>query len=120
MLGNANKFTFKGYIRLGVKLKPIVYNNQQSMGGLAYNERQVKVKFEVEDTGVGIKEEDLEKLFKLFGKMNIKNHVNQNGIGLGTSISKKLVEALGGNIKVKSEVNKGTIFKFHIVALLRD
>ena len=61
-----------------------------------------KIHFKVEDSGIGIKEEEKDKLFKLFGKLKIKDNINQNGVGLGLTISKKLVEQLGGDIRVDS------------------
>ena len=51
-----------------------------------------KIHFKVEDSGIGIKEDEKDKLFKLFGKLKIKDNINQNGVGLGLTISKKLVE----------------------------
>ena len=61
-----------------------------------------KIHFKVEDSGIGIKEDEKDKLFKLFGKLKIKDNINQNGVGLGLTISKKLVEQLGGDIRVDS------------------
>ena len=60
------------------------------------------IKFEVQDTGIGIRKEDIDKLFTLFGKLKVSNNINQNGVGLGLTISKKLTEELGVTIEVES------------------
>lgn len=56
--------------------------------------------FSVIDTGVGIAASQIPKLFQLFHSVKTKNSVNKSGIGLGLTISKKLVEQLGGDISV--------------------
>jgi signal transduction histidine kinase len=66
----------------------------------------------VEDTGCGIKEENLSKLFKLFGFLNASEEVNDHGVGLGLVISEKIVKTLGGEIKVTSTVDVGSVFEF--------
>ena len=71
--------------------------------------------FEVEDTGIGIEAQKLPSLFKAFGKLDDKVGLNKNGVGLGLMISKDIVEASGGHIKIESEVGKGTTFKFDMV-----
>ena len=69
---------------------------------------------EVEDTGLGIKEEDLKHLFTLFGKGKATRSVNTQGIGLGLTISKSFVELLGGEMSVSSTEGKGTTFTFTV------
>ena len=68
----------------------------------------------IEDTGIGINKQDLDKLFKFFGKLNDPNKINEKGCGLGLMISKRIVESMGGEINVVSEVGKGTKFTFNI------
>lgn len=70
----------------------------------------------MEDTGVGIKEEDKGKLFKLFGFMKSGQKINPKGIGLGLNISQKIVKMFDGDIICRSEYGKGTNFIF-VVAL---
>ena len=67
---------------------------------------------QVKDTGMGIKDEDKSKLFKLFGFISTTEDVNTRGIGLGLSISKKIVEKYGGEIGFKSEWGVGSTFAF--------
>ena len=68
----------------------------------------------VRDTGVGIKREDLDKLFKFFGKLTSTRDINRGGMGLGLTISKMIVQQLGGDIEVESRENIGSKFYFNI------
>lgn len=69
-------------------------------------------KFSVSDTGIGIKEEDMGKLFKEFAQANPEISKNYGGTGLGLAITKKLVELHGGNIAVESRYGEGSTFSF--------
>mgnify|MGYP000984642662 CR=1 FL=1 len=60
------------------------------------------------------------KLFKAFGKLKDPNALNPAGVGLGMNISQRNVLAMGGEIKIQSEVNKGTKFKFDINVLVKN
>ena len=73
LLGNAIKFTFRGGIKIRVDFK---------------NENLIT---SVEDTGIGIGNEDLEKLFKFFGCISKSRDINRGGMGLGLSISKMIL-----------------------------
>jgi len=103
LLTNAIKFTNQGEVKLIAEV---------------YNESAVKVT--VSDTGVGIKEEDLSKLFKNFTRINSgQNYVNNRGVGLGLAIANKLAKILGSHIQrkgihVSSIYGKGTDFWFYI------
>lgn len=66
------------------------------------------------DTGVGIEEENLSKLFIDFSKLDEHENINQIGTGLGLSICKKIIEQMGGSVKVKSKVNVGTTFSIDL------
>jgi signal transduction histidine kinase len=68
------------------------------------------LQIEVKDTGMGIKEEDKPKLFKLFGFLTETQEVNAKGIGLGLHICKKLANKLNGDITLESEWQKGSTF----------
>lgn len=59
-------------------------------------------------------EEDQKHIFKLFGKLQKTYHINQQGVGLGLMISKKLVECLGGTISVRSTPGNGSVFTFTV------
>jgi signal transduction histidine kinase/CheY-like chemotaxis protein len=91
--GNAVKFTEKGHVKLVVRA-----------------DEKNNLSFRIEDTGMGIKEEDLPKLFNAFEQLEKLKNRNVVGTGLGLSITKAFVEMMGGNITVESEYGKGTAF----------
>lgn len=66
----------------------------------------------VEDTGFGIKESEIGKLFKMFGKLKSSADVNPQGIGLGLTICNNILHQYGSELKVKSEFGQGTTFYF--------
>ena len=68
------------------------------------------IRFSVTDTGIGIRQEDFRKLFKLFGMLRDVDGVNQHGVGLGLTIVKNLVEQHGGEVNVQSDLGKGSQF----------
>ena len=67
------------------------------------------VKIRISDTGIGIKKEDLEKIFDPF----FTTKAPDKGTGLGLSISMRIVESLGGEMKVESEIGKGSTFEIY-------
>jgi protein-histidine pros-kinase len=93
LTNNAIKFTATGIVRLEV-------------GNARSDERAVE--FRVIDTGIGIKPEDREKLFKAFSPLAAPGR--SDGTGLGLHLSQKLAELLGGSIRVTSEFGKGSAF----------
>ena len=107
LISNAYKFTMKGGIIL--QIKPVVNRESNTLDQWRF------VKFTVIDTGIGIHEKEIPKLFKLFGMVNQhRNNINSRGSGLGLSISKKIVESLGGIIKLKSKLDIGTNISFTV------
>lgn len=98
LIGNAAKFTDKGHIRL-------IVNALEKDG-------KIRLQMKVEDTGIGIRKQDIEKLFVSFSQVNTyqsRNH-NKEGTGLGLAIAKSLSHMMGGDIRVESEYGKGTVF----------
>ena len=108
ILSNAIKFTKKGYVRTYITGKP----------GKDADEELLT--FCVEDTGCGIREEDLEKIFEDFRQVDSKRNRSVDGTGLGLAIVKQLVELMGGTIKVESEYGKGTMFTITIPQKIVD
>lgn len=72
------------------------------------------IEITVEDTGIGIKPEDMERLFKEFAQLESPYTKKYEGTGLGLALTKKLVELHGGRIRVESEFGKGSRFIFVI------
>ncbi|MDD3413888.1 MAG: ATP-binding protein [Lachnospiraceae bacterium] len=97
IIGNAVKFTKTGYIILEISWI-------QGENGKAF------LVFHVKDSGIGIKEQDIGKLFGLFNQVDTKKNRNITGSGLGLAISKNLAVLMGGNITVDSVYGKGTTF----------
>lgn len=108
ILSNAIKFTKKGYVRTYITGKPGKDTDEELLT------------FCVEDTGCGIREEDLEKIFEDFRQVDSKRNRSVDGTGLGLAIVKQLVELMGGTIKVESEYGKGTMFTITIPQKIVD
>lgn len=98
LLGNAIKFTDQGSVTLKVDV-------------LKLSDNRVSLLFQVIDTGVGIAEKDLEKLFQSFEQVGDRNRQSE-GTGLGLTISQRIVEIMGSKIEVKSQLGKGSEFFF--------
>ena len=98
LLSNAVKFTPEG---------GVVWLRAQNIG-------EENMEISVEDTGIGMKEEDMPKLFKEFSQIESSFNKNYEGTGLGLALSKKLVELHGGRIWAESEYGKGSRFTFVI------
>jgi two-component system, NtrC family, sensor histidine kinase KinB len=79
--------------------------------------RNSHVEFSVTDTGIGIKPQDLERIFEKFFQVREKPVESHSGVGLGLAISKEIIEAHGGRISAESEVGKGTTFTFFLRSL---
>ncbi len=102
LVGNACKFTHDG--RVVVKASP-----EPSAEGTWYA-------VEVRDTGIGIRPEDMDKLFCYFTQLETSNARKYGGSGLGLAISRKLSRLMGGDITVKSQVGRGSTFTFRFPA----
>ncbi|MCR5654017.1 MAG: response regulator [Lachnospiraceae bacterium] len=97
LLSNAVKYTHFGKVTLRMR--------EMSRKG-----KDITMMIEVEDTGIGIKEEDIEKLFDNFSRLDEKKNRKIEGTGLGLSLTRKLVRLMGGEIRVKSVYGKGSVF----------
>jgi len=105
LLGNAVKFTKSGGVSLRIRAK----GREKNTSG---KNEMINLMFEVEDSGPGIPEEDMENIFDSFSQS--KAGVEAGGTGLGLPISKRLINLMGGNLSVDSEVGRGSIFRFNI------
>jgi PAS domain S-box-containing protein len=99
-LSNAIKYTRSGTIELSVSCKR--------------DGDDLLLEASVKDTGIGISEENLKKLFADYNQVDTRANRNIEGTGLGLAITKRLTELMGGEIKVESEYGKGSTFSFYI------
>lgn len=106
LLGNAVKFTKKGSISLNCKMSIVDGKNVFF--------------FDVIDTGMGIKEEDIEKIFGAFNQVDTRKNRNVQGTGLGLAISKHLAQMMDGDITVDSVYGMGSVFRVKIVQKVTD
>lgn len=106
LVDNAIKFTEEGCVTIGVGFR------KESYG--------INLSVFVKDTGIGIKEENLEKLFAGFNQVDSSRKRQEDGIGLGLAISQALVRKMGGAITVKSKPGKGTMVQFVVPQKVLD
>jgi PAS domain S-box-containing protein len=106
LMGNSVKFTRQGYIKLSISRA--ADPGEAASSGEA-NDR-VFLSFAVEDTGSGIKKEDIPHLFQAFSQMDLKKHRGIQGSGLGLAITRRLSELMGGTVRLTSEYGKGSVF----------
>ena len=102
LVGNALKFTQQGTVMIAVR----------------YIAGKQRLEFKISDTGVGIPEENIPKIFEKFRQGERHSGMEHGGVGLGLYIVKKYLDLLGGNIEVQSRVGEGTTFIFQIPAPL--
>ncbi|MCL2320334.1 MAG: ATP-binding protein [Treponema sp.] len=102
LLSNAVKYTRRGFISLNVEIERI-------------NTNTLKLICSVEDSGIGIKFDDQERLFSEFTRMDTKANQSIEGTGLGLAITRALCRAMGGDVTVESEYGKGSTFKAVLV-----
>ncbi|MBN2007031.1 MAG: AAA family ATPase [Anaerolineae bacterium] len=105
LLNNAVKFTDKGHITLRVQSRA---REMTAQGAVSH------IRFEIEDTGVGIAPEDIEKIFHPFEQVGDARKMSE-GTGLGLTITRRLVELMNSELHVQSTVGKGSLFWFQIL-----
>ncbi|MGN0279603.1 MAG: ATP-binding protein [Lachnospiraceae bacterium] len=107
LLSNAVKYTEEGRITLHLGWKQL-------------EDDAIEIDVVVKDTGVGIKEQEIPKLFDAFQRMNSTSRSKGKRTGLGLAITKRLVEMMGGNVEVQSVYGKGSAFSFKLVQHVVD
>jgi signal transduction histidine kinase/CheY-like chemotaxis protein len=106
LLSNSVKYTLEGYIEL--RLNRVNRRDRDYFS------------ISVSDTGVGIREEDIPKLFDKFAQFDVGSHKAASGTGLGLPITKQFVEMMNGSITVQSEYGKGSTFTVYLPLVLGD
>jgi len=101
LVGNAVKFTNEGYVRIKVNYELIAIN-------------KINLLLDIEDTGIGISEENQKIIFDAFYQQVWQTTKNYGGTGLGLTITKKLVQKMNGEIAVRSELGEGSVFSLKI------
>ncbi|GLX79764.1 hypothetical protein tinsulaeT_31040 [Thalassotalea insulae] len=109
LVGNALKFTERGEVAFSVKLIEKIADDSQ-----------VKLRFSVRDTGVGIPKDKQKQIFSAFSQADSTTTRHFGGTGLGLAISKKLVTLMGGELNLTSEPGKGSEFYFELVFEVSD
>ena len=104
LVGNAIKFTEQGEVAIEVA----------AVSGRTASRGDIAVRFSVRDTGIGIPQNLLKRLFRAFSQADGSTTRRYGGTGLGLAICKQLVELMGGTIQVESEVRRGSVFWFEI------
>ncbi len=107
LLSNAVKYTKEGTVTLHLSWKK-------------HKKDEIMLEFSVEDTGIGIKDSDKEKIFDTFSRIDMEASRSEEGSGLGLAVTSKLVEMMGGKLQVESEYGKGSLFSFAIPQKVMD
>lgn len=107
LLSNAVKYTEKGKIALALSWENV-------------SKDEICLKISVADTGIGIKEQDMPKLFGAFERMNTVKRRKEERTGLGLAITNRLVQMMGSKLDVKSTYGKGSTFSFSIIQKVAD
>lgn len=107
LLTNAVKYTKRGRVIFKVTWKP-------------HNEEELLLQVEVKDTGIGIRQHDMEKIFRSFERVDYQKNKGIEGAGLGLNITRELVTIMGGSLEVESIYGEGSTFRFAIPQRIRD
>ncbi|MFO7848955.1 MAG: PAS domain S-box protein [Spirochaetia bacterium] len=107
LLSNAVKFTHKGSVKLFIRR-------------LEKSDKTARVQFEIKDTGIGMSEEQIQRLFTPFTQADTTTTRKYGGSGLGLVISSRIIEAMGGSLEVDSVPDKGTVFRFELELSLSE
>lgn len=99
LLSNAVKYTKQGFVMIETSLDPV---------------KPDAIRIAVEDSGVGMSPDQVAKLFQPYTKILGNRSMNKEGVGLGLAVSRNIARALGGDISVESELNRGSRFTLQL------
>lgn len=116
LLNNAIKYTKEGSVKLSISY--MVLGKEEKFRASSYRPAVIRIK--VKDTGVGIKKDEIEKIFESFSRVDEATNSKTEGTGLGLSITKGYIELMGGHLGVDSEYGEGTTFAADIVQGIVD
>ncbi|MEM9089544.1 MAG: DUF3365 domain-containing protein [Cyanobacteria bacterium P01_F01_bin.53] len=116
LINNAIKFTDQGSVTVTVTAEAL--DDRCTLNSQGKDEQVFKLHFAVRDTGIGIPEDRLDRLFQSFQQVDSSTTRKYGGTGLGLAISKNLCLAMGGDIEVDRELNVGSTFSFSIIVNL--
>ncbi len=102
LLSNAIKYTKTGTVTLRLSWKE-------------HGTDEILLKVTVEDTGIGVRQKDIKRIFDTFNRLDMEASRAEDGTGLGLAVTNRLVEMMGGRLSVESEYGKGSVFSFEIV-----
>ncbi len=107
LVGNALKFTEKGGVTIDMQ-------GEFPSAATASEKREFRLSFDITDTGVGIRPEDMPRLFRAFHQVDTSTTRRHGGTGLGLVISRRLCELMGGTISARSNPGTGSTFSFTV------
>ena len=110
VINNGIKYTDEGYVGVNVEYKRMYLEDDKGK----------ELVITVKDTGIGIKEQDIDKLFESFGRLEKTRNRNIEGTGLGLAITMKYLKMMNGDITVESEYGKGSVFTIHVPLYVWD
>jgi signal transduction histidine kinase/CheY-like chemotaxis protein len=118
LAGNALKFTERGEVSIHISLQYDAKTDSAADKGQQDNASTIRLRFIVKDTGIGIAPEDQARIFEAFTQVDSSNTKGYQGTGLGLAISNQIVELMGGDIFVSSELGQGSQFGFSLPMLV--
>lgn len=125
ILTNAVKYTEDGSVTFSIKRMPSESEVDEKALSMACPDKDkaknpIRIKVSVHDTGIGIKPEDMERLFNEYERFDEKKNQTIEGTGLGLSITKDLLELMGSRLQVESTYGEGSCFSFEIMQGIAD
>ncbi|MBC3875813.1 response regulator [Undibacterium flavidum] len=122
LVGNALKFTAQGEVAIFVEKLAEDASEELVLGGARppIGSRQIKLRFSIRDTGIGMNAQQTQKLFQPFFQADASTTRQYGGTGLGLSISKRILDMMGGDIEVSSQIGHGTEFQVVVPLIALD